>query len=126
VVLNGITVVVSIAAANSMLLPIASAMSPTGRIEQMYPGSTATAETFVLVARTGCQEPLDAGATRRSPGRSTPEIHPKARFTIRSADDQEVDWEAGPDLCLRKHPIRDWWRSPAPAPPAALPSKTAA
>jgi hypothetical protein len=47
------------------------------------------------------------GITQRSPCHSTPRRTPNAAFTIRFADDQELDWEAGPDLRPRKHPIRD-------------------
>ena len=36
------------------------------------------------------------------------ETYPKAQFTIRFADDQEIDWEVGHDLRPRKHPVRDW------------------
>jgi hypothetical protein len=36
------------------------------------------------------------------------ETYPKMAFTIRFADDQELDWEVGPDLRPRKHPIGDW------------------
>jgi hypothetical protein len=80
----------------------------TGRIEQMHLGSTATADTFVPVARTGRQELLDAGDNAAFAWALDTGTYPKAQFTIRFADDQEIDWEVGPDLRPRKHPIRDW------------------
>ena len=80
----------------------------TGRIEPVHLGSTATADTFVPVARTGRQELLDAGDNAAFAWSFDTETYPKAQFTIRFADDQEVDWEVGPDLRPRKHPLRDW------------------
>jgi hypothetical protein len=29
-------------------------------------------------------------------------------FTVRFADDQDLNWEVGPDLRLKKLPARDW------------------
>ena len=96
-------------------IEVADATSPgpkladvTGRIEPVHLGSTATADTFVPVARTGRQELLDAGDNAAFAWSLDTETYPKAQFTIRFADDQEVDWEVGPDLRPRKHPIRDW------------------
>lgn len=80
----------------------------TGRIEPVHLGSTATADTFVPVARTGRQELLDAGDNAAFAWSLDTQTYPKAQFTIRFADDQEVDWEVGPDLRPRKHPVRDW------------------
>ena len=80
----------------------------TGWIEQMNLGSTATADTFVPVARTGCQELLDAGVHAAFAWSLDTGMYPKAQFIIRFADDQDVGWEVGPDLHPRKHPIRDW------------------
>lgn len=36
------------------------------------------------------------------------ETYPKAEFTVRFADDQDLNWEVGPDLRPRKHTVRDW------------------
>jgi hypothetical protein len=73
----------------------------------MHCGSTATADVFVLVARSGRRELLDAGDNAAFAWSFDTETYPNAAFTIRFADDQELDWEAGPDLRPRKHPIRD-------------------
>jgi hypothetical protein len=51
-----------------------------------------------------CSTPGDSAAFGWSFDTGT---YPKAAFTIRFADDQELDWEVGPDLRPRKHPIRD-------------------
>jgi hypothetical protein len=80
----------------------------TGKIEQMHLGSTATADTFVPAARASRQELLDAGDNAAFAWSFDTETYPKAQFTIRFADDQEADWEVGPDLRPRKRPIRDW------------------
>jgi hypothetical protein len=79
----------------------------------MHCGSTATADAFVPVARSGRRELLDAGDNAAFAWSFDTGTYPKAAFTIRFADDQELDWEVGPDLRPRKHPIRDWQRSPA-------------
>ena len=73
----------------------------------MHCGSTATADAFVPVARSGRRELLDAADNAAFAWSFDTETYPKAAFTIRSADDQELDWEVGPDLRPRKHPIRD-------------------
>ena len=73
----------------------------------MHCGSPATADAFVPVARSGRRELLDAGDNAAFAWSFDTETYPKAAFTIRFADDQELDWEVGPDLRPRKHPIRD-------------------
>jgi hypothetical protein len=73
----------------------------------MHRGSTATADAFVPVARSGRRELLDAGDNAAFAWSSGTQTYPNAAFTIRFADDQELDWEAGPGLRPRKHPIRD-------------------
>jgi hypothetical protein len=73
----------------------------------MHCGSTATADVFVLVARSGRRELLDAGDNAAFAWSFDTETYPKAAFTIRFAETQELDWEVGPDLRPRKHPIRD-------------------
>jgi hypothetical protein len=70
----------------------------TGRIEPVHLGSTLTAGTFVPVARPGPPEPVDAGDNAAFPWSLDTETYPKTQFTIRFADDQEIDWEVGPDL----------------------------
>jgi hypothetical protein len=79
----------------------------------VHVGSTAAADTFFPVARSGRQKLLDAGDNAASAWSLDTETYPKAAFTIRFADDQELDREVSPDLRPRKHPIRDWQRSPA-------------
>ena len=73
----------------------------------MHCGSTATADAFVPVARSGRRELHDAGDNTAFGWSFDTETYPKAAFTIRFADDQEPDWEIGPDLRPGKHPIRD-------------------
>lgn len=97
------------------LIEVTGAPSPgskladvTGRIEPVHLGSTATADTFVPVARATRHELLGAGDNAASAWSFGTETYPQAQFTIRFADDQGVDWEVGPDLRPRKHPIRDW------------------
>ncbi len=67
----------------------------------------------VPVARSGRRELPSAGDNAAFAWSFDTETYPKAAFTIRFADDQELDWEVGPDLRPGKHPIRDWQRSPA-------------
>jgi hypothetical protein len=74
----------------------------------MHCGSTATADAFVPVARSGRRELLDAGDNAAFAWSFDTETYPKAAFTIRFADDQELDWEVGPDL------RRATRRTPAP------------
>jgi hypothetical protein len=71
-------------------------------------GSTATADTFVPAARTGRQEPLDTGDNAAFAWPVDTETCPGVQFTIRFTDDRQVNWEVGPNLRPRKHPIRDW------------------
>lgn len=73
----------------------------------MHCGSTATADAFVPVARSGRRELLDAGDNAAFAWSFGTGTYPKAAFTIRFADDQELDWEVGPGLRPRRHPIRD-------------------
>ena len=73
----------------------------------MHCGSTATADAFIPVARSGRRELLDAGDNAAFAWSFDTGTYPKAAFTIRFADDQELDWEVGPGLRPRKHPIRD-------------------
>lgn len=73
----------------------------------MHCGSTATADTFVPVARSGRRELLDAGDNAAFAWSFDTATCPKAAFTIVFADDQELGGEVGPDLRPRKHPIQD-------------------
>jgi len=73
----------------------------------MHCGSTATADAFVPVARSGRRELPGAGDNAEFAWSFDTETYPKAALTIRFADDQELDWEVGPDLRPGKHPIRD-------------------
>ena len=79
-----------------------------GRIEQVHIGSTATDDVFVQVARGGRQELLDAGENAAFAWSFDVETYPRVGFTIRFADDHELEWEVSPDLRPRKSPVRDW------------------
>ncbi len=79
-----------------------------GRIEQMHLGSTATTDAFVPVARSSRQELLDARENAAFAWAFDVETYPRVEFTIRFTDDQELEWEVGPDLRPRKPPARDW------------------
>jgi len=79
----------------------------------MHCGSTATADAFVPVARSGRRELPGAGDNAAFVWPFNTKTYPKAAFTTRLADDQELDWEVGPGLRHRKHTIRDRQRSPA-------------
>jgi hypothetical protein len=93
----------------------------TGRIESVHLGSTATADTFVPVARAGRQELLDAGDNTALAWSLDTETYPKAQFTIRFADDQEIDWEVGPRPPSQEAPGAGLVEQPtAPTEPAAL------
>ena len=80
----------------------------TGRIEQAHLGSTATFDTFVATARSHRQDLLDAGENAAFAWSLDAETYLKPKFTVRFADDQDLNWEVGPDLRPRKHTIRDW------------------
>jgi hypothetical protein len=62
----------------------------------MHCGSTAAADAFVPVARSGRRELLDAGDNAAFAWSFDTETYPKAAFTIRFADYQELDWESVP------------------------------
>jgi hypothetical protein len=79
-----------------------------GRIEPVHLGSTATVDTFVPAARSHRQDLLDAGENAAFVWSFDAETYPKVEFTVRFADDQDLNWEVGPDLRPRKHPNRDW------------------
>ena len=64
----------------------------------MHCGSAAAADAFVPVARSGRRELLDAGDNAAFAWSFGTQTYPKGAFTIRFADDQELDWEVGPDL----------------------------
>ena len=64
----------------------------------MHCGSTATADAFVPVARSGRRELLDAGDNAAFAWSFDTKTHPKAAFTIRFADDQK--------LGIRLHDLR--------------------
>lgn len=78
----------------------------------MHCGSTATADAFVPVARRGRRELLDAGDNAAFAWSFDTETYPNAAFTIRFADDQELDWELGPDLRPRKAADPGQWITP--------------
>jgi hypothetical protein len=64
----------------------------------MHCGSTATADAFVPVARSGRRELLDAGDNAAFAWSFDTKTYPKAAFTIRFADDQK--------LGIRLHDLR--------------------
>ena len=51
---------------------------------------------------------LDAGRNAAFVWSLDTETYPKAEFTVRFADDHNLNWEIGPDLRPRKHAVRDW------------------
>lgn len=79
-----------------------------GRIEPAHLGSPATVETFVLAARSSRKDLLDAGENAAFVWSFDTATFPQVEFTVRFADDQELNWEVGPDLRPRKQPNRDW------------------
>jgi hypothetical protein len=79
-----------------------------GRIEPAHLGSTATVDTFIPAARSHRQELLDAGENAAFVWSFDAETYPKVEFTVRFGDDQDLNWEVGPDLRPRKHPVREW------------------
>jgi hypothetical protein len=62
----------------------------------MHCGSTATADALIPVARSGRRELLDAGGERSVRLVVRHQDVPEAAFTIRFADDQELDWKSVP------------------------------
>jgi hypothetical protein len=79
-----------------------------GTIESADIGSTATGGTFVLAARSSWKDLLDAGENAAFVWSFDTETFPSVEFTVRFADDQDLNWEVGPDRRPRKHPNRDW------------------
>jgi hypothetical protein len=78
----------------------------------MHCGSTATADAFVPVARSGRRELLDAADNAAFAWSFDTGTYPKAAFTIRFADDQELDWKVGPGLRPRKAADPGQWITP--------------
>jgi hypothetical protein len=70
--------------------------------------SGATDEVFVPVARNGRKDLLDAGESVAFAWSFDVETYPDTTFTVRFADDHELEWEVGPDLRAKKAAIRDW------------------
>lgn len=79
-----------------------------GRIEPAHLGSTATVATFLLAARSSRKDLLDAGENAAFVWSFDTATFPQVEFTVRFADDKELNWEVGPDLRPRKHPNREW------------------
>jgi hypothetical protein len=79
-----------------------------GRIEQAHLSPTPTADVFVPMARSDRWDLLDAGENAAFVWSFDVETCPKVEFTIRFADDQEREWQVGPDLRPRRSLLRDW------------------
>ncbi len=92
-----------------------------GRIEEMHMGSGAgygagdygyaggipRTEMFAPAAHSGRRDLLDAGETGAFAWSFDVDDYPNTAYTIRFADDQELEWEIGPDLRPRAT-YRDW------------------
>jgi hypothetical protein len=79
-----------------------------GRIDPAAQRGPAIPETFTLGARSSRQALLNAGEDAAFAWSLDTEAFPAVEFTVRFADDQDRNWEVGPDLRLKKLPARDW------------------
>jgi hypothetical protein len=79
-----------------------------GRIESAAQRGPAIPETFALAAHSSRQALLNAGEDAAFAWSLDAETFPSVEFTVRFADDENLNWEAGPDLRLKKLPARDW------------------
>lgn len=79
-----------------------------GRVEPERHDCAATVETFVPAARSSRHDLLEAGENAAFVWSFDVETFPKVEFTVRFADDQELNWEVSPDLRPKRHPVRDW------------------
>jgi hypothetical protein len=79
-----------------------------GRIDPAAQRGPAIPETFTLTARSSRQALLSAGEDAAFAWSLDTEAFPAVEFTVRFADDQDLNWEVGPDLRLKKLPARDW------------------
>jgi hypothetical protein len=79
-----------------------------GRIESAAQRGPAIPETFALAAHSSRQDLLNAGEDAAFAWSLDVETFPSVEFTVRFADDENLNWEVGPDLRLKKVPARDW------------------
>jgi hypothetical protein len=79
-----------------------------GRIEPPAQRRPAEPETFTLAAHSNRQALLNAGEGAAFSWSFDVEASPSVEFTVRFADDQDLNSEVGPDLRLKKLPTRDW------------------
>ena len=79
-----------------------------GRIDPAAQRGPAIPETFTEAARSSRQALLNAGEDAAFAWSLDAEAFPAVEFTVRFADDQDLNWEVGPDLRLKKLPARDW------------------
>ena len=79
-----------------------------GKIDPAAQRSPAIPETFTLAAHSGRQALLNAGEEAAFAWSLDVEKFPAVEFTVRFADDQDLSWEVGPALRLKKLPARDW------------------
>jgi hypothetical protein len=79
-----------------------------GRIEPAAQRGPAIPEVFTLAAHSNRKDLLNAGEDAAFAWSFDVEAFPSVEFTVRFADDQDLNWEVGPDLRLRKLPARDW------------------
>jgi hypothetical protein len=79
-----------------------------GRMEEVRIASGATDEILAQVVNSSQLELLYAGDKAAFAWPFDVATYPRAEFTIRFKDDNELDWEVSPDLPLTKLTSRDW------------------
>jgi hypothetical protein len=79
-----------------------------GRIEPTAQRGPAIPETFALAAHSSRKDLLNGGEEAAFAWSFDVETFPAVEFTVRFADDQDLNWEVGPDLRPKKLPVRDW------------------
>jgi hypothetical protein len=79
-----------------------------GRIEPTAQRGPAIPETFALAAHSSRKDLLNAGEEAAFAWSFAVETFPAVELTVRFADDQDLNWEVGPDLRPKKLPVRDW------------------
>jgi hypothetical protein len=91
--------------------PGRKAADVVGRIESAAQRGPAIPEIFTPPAHSSRQALLIAGEDAAFARSFDVETFPSVEFTVRFADDQDLNWEVSPDLRLKKLPARDWRRS---------------
>jgi hypothetical protein len=79
-----------------------------GRIEPAAQRGPAIRETFAVAAHSSRKDLLNAGEDAAFAWSFDVETFLSVEFTVRFADDQDLDWEVGPDLRPKKLLARDW------------------